>query len=122
MDEKWHLADTATAVDEATVEALLDERLGSDMRTTVLESDLGRILMIVTNGERAMVMLLDEPGDSGGHAVDAGATGASGGFVLDNGQIDEYPNRDTVPWAHAKAVVRRIVATGERPDSGWQVD
>ena len=78
--------------------------------------------MIVANGKRAMVMLLEEPGDSGAHAVDPGATGASGGFVLDNGQVDEYPNRDTVPWARAKAVIRRIVATGDPPDSGWQVD
>ncbi|MEU1077230.1 MULTISPECIES: hypothetical protein [unclassified Streptomyces] len=51
----------------------------------------------MTNTERAMVMLLEEEGDPGGHAVAPGTQGSSGGFVLANGQDDEHPDENTVP-------------------------
>lgn len=44
-----------------------------------------------------MVMLLEEEGDPGGHAVAPGTQGSSGGFVLANGQDDEHPDENTVP-------------------------
>ena len=66
------------------------------------ESDSGELLAVVTNGERAMVMLLREPGDAGEHAVDETAgTSTSSGYVLANGQVDTYADCDTVRLADA---------------------
>ncbi|MEW5659848.1 hypothetical protein ABGT92_31620 [Streptomyces cinereoruber] len=70
-----------------------------------------------------MVMLLDDEGDPGEHAVDPGAQGASDGFVLSNGQDDEYLNEDTVPIDEAFRLVKQIVVTGSWPaDARWAVD
>lgn len=85
--------------------------------------DGGRSLAVVSNGERAMVMLLDHEGDAGEHAVDPGADGWSDGFVLANGQHDEYPDTDTVPLAEALRIVEHVMASGgPPPDAAWQVD
>jgi hypothetical protein len=90
---------------------------------TWLTSSEGRLLSVVANGERAMVMLLDGAGDTGEHAVDPGVGGWSNGFVLANGQRDEYPNEDTVPLADALRIVESIVATGSPPaDTVWVAD
>jgi len=66
--------------------------------TMWFESDRGRAMAFVTNRYRAMVMLLDEPGDPGEHAIDPGALGEQGGYVLENGQHDAYADdRATTP-------------------------
>jgi hypothetical protein len=62
-----------------------------------------------------MVMLLDGEGDPGAHAIDPGADGSSGGFVLANGQNDEYPDKDTVPLPEALRIVRHILTHGNPP-------
>jgi hypothetical protein len=59
----------------------------------------GRLLAVVTNGTRALVMMLEEPGDAGEHAIDPTATGHQSEYVLSNGQYDTYDNQDTVPVA-----------------------
>jgi hypothetical protein len=70
-----------------------------------------------------MVMLLDGEDDPGRHAVDPGARGSSGGFVLANGQHDEYPNEDTVPIDEALKIVARVVGTGSWPaETRWASD
>ncbi|MER6435890.1 hypothetical protein ABT275_06015 [Streptomyces sp. NPDC001185] len=80
-------------------------------------------MAFVTNGERALVMLRNDKGDPGGHAVDPGAEGLSFGFVLSNGQGDEYPDEDTVPIREASRLVECIVGTGDLPaDARWVVD
>ncbi|MFJ2738326.1 hypothetical protein ACIO3O_01520 [Streptomyces sp. NPDC087440] len=90
---------------------------------TWLISSSGRSLTFATNTERAMVMLLEGEGDPGEHAVDPGAEGASDGFVLSNGQHDEYPDRDTVPIGEAFRLVEHIVGAGSWPaDARWVVD
>ncbi|MFI1654838.1 hypothetical protein ACH4ZU_07860 [Streptomyces sp. NPDC020472] len=77
----------------------------------------------MTNTERAMVMLLEDEGGPGEHAVDPGAEGLSDGFVLSNGQDDEYPDEDTVPIRKAFRCVEPIVGTGSWPVEGrWVVD
>ncbi len=43
-----------------------------------------------------MVVLLEEEGDPGEHAVDPGAQGSSDGFVLSNGQ-DDVPTLNGLP-------------------------
>jgi hypothetical protein len=94
-----------------------------DAGETWFECDDGRLLCVVTNGERAVVMLLREAGDEGEHAIDPDASGTQDGYVLGNGQEDVYPNRDTVTLAAARTVVERIIDRDDRPsDVSWQVD
>ncbi len=88
-----------------------------------LTSSSGRLLAVVTNTRRAMVVLLDGEGDADEHAADPGADGWSDGFVLSNGQHDEYPDEDTVPLPEAFRIVRHIPAHGTPPaDAPWSVD
>ncbi|WP_404867834.1 hypothetical protein ACI1MP_05100 [Kitasatospora griseola] len=88
-----------------------------------LHSSRGRQLAVVCNGERAMVMLLDGPGDPGGHAVDPGADGWSDGYLLASGRHDEYPDEDTVPLDRALRLVRHLLGTSAPPpDAPWSVD
>ncbi|MFD7416433.1 hypothetical protein [Kitasatospora purpeofusca] len=88
-----------------------------------LTSGSGRQLAVVSNAERAMVVLLEGPGDPGEHALDPGAEGWSEGFVLSNGQYDEYPDEDTVPLGRALTIVEHILTTGRPPaDTPWSVD
>ncbi|MFD4229624.1 hypothetical protein [Streptomyces sp. NPDC058545] len=90
---------------------------------TWLTSSSGRFLAVVTNTERAMVMLVVAEGDPGEHAVDPGAHGSSEGFVLSNRQHDEYPNEDTVPIGEAFRIVSHIVTKGYwPPDARWVSD
>ncbi|MEU0696686.1 Imm1 family immunity protein [Streptomyces niveus] len=113
--------DGALAPDEAVAE--LRRRIASGAFESWLAGSSGRLLAVVTNAERAMVMLLDGEGDPGEHATEPGAEGRSEGFVLANGQSDEYPDEDTVPLEEALRIVRHILATGGPPaDAAWTVD
>lgn len=80
-------------------------------------------MSFVTNGERAMVMLLAGEDDPGEHAGAPEADGSSGGFVLENGQADIYPDRDTVPLALGLRIIADILILG-RPPGGthWESD
>ncbi|MCX4538506.1 hypothetical protein OHA79_50455 (plasmid) [Streptomyces sp. NBC_00841] len=70
-----------------------------------------------------MVMLLDGEGDPGAHASDPGAEDWSDGFILENGQNDEYPDEDTVLLSEAFRIVRHIIVKGTPPaDAAWTVD
>ncbi|MEV7833598.1 hypothetical protein AB0P12_23675 [Streptomyces subrutilus] len=122
--ESWVInGDSPVPVSSEVVLEALRSRIDSGQLETWLASSSGRSLAFVTNTERAMVMLLDDKGDPGEHAVDPGAQGASDGFVLSNGQDDEYPNEDTVPIGEAFRLVKQIVATGSWPaDACWAVD
>ncbi|MFE1321567.1 hypothetical protein [Kitasatospora phosalacinea] len=103
--------------------AALRSRIDSGRFETWLTSSAGRSLAFVTNAERAMVVLLAAEGDPGEHAVDPGAEGFSDGFVLRNGQDDEYPDEDTVPLDRAFGLVEHLVGRGSWPaDAHWSVD
>ncbi|WP_369142086.1 hypothetical protein [Streptomyces sp. R44] len=116
MIESWVIKDdTLVPVSSDAVLETLRSRTDSGRLETWLKSSSGRLLAFVTNAERAMVMLLEEEGDPGEHAVDPGAEGSSGGFVLANGQDDEYPDEDTVPIGEAFRLVAHIVGTGSWP-------
>ncbi|MFJ1792568.1 Imm1 family immunity protein [Kitasatospora griseola] len=122
--ERWEFADqgsTATGGPDAVAE--LRRRIGAGRLENWLHSSRGRQLAVVCNGERAMVMLLDGPGDPGGHAVDPGADGWSDGYLLANGQHDEYPDEDTVPLDRALRLVRHLLDTGAPPPgTPWSAD
>ncbi|KOU21792.1 hypothetical protein ADK51_21830 [Streptomyces sp. WM6368] len=123
--ESWVINDGGSPVPVSSEVVLkaLRSRIGSGQSETWLTSSSGRMLAFVTNAERAMVMLLEEEGDPGEHAVDPGAQGSSDGFVLSDGQKDKYPDEDTVPIGEAFRLVEHIVGTGSWPaDARWMVD
>lgn len=78
-------------------------------------------MAFVTNIRRAMVMLVGGEDDCGEHATDLGAAGISDGFVLSNGQHDEYPDEDTVPIVEAFRLVQHIVGEGAWPSDACRV-
>jgi hypothetical protein len=122
MHETWTMADVVA--DDAVIDALR-ARAHEGCSETWLASSTGRSLAFVTNGERAMVMLLRHEGDPGEHAVDPDADGDefSDGFTLANGQDDEYPNTETVPLDEGLRIMAHIVATGSWPTgSRWVAD
>ncbi|MFB6889860.1 hypothetical protein ACFCX4_11160 [Kitasatospora sp. NPDC056327] len=107
------------------VRAALRARIAAGRLETWLTGPAGRSLAFVTNTERAMVVLLEHPGDPGEHAVDpsAGPDDESDGFELANGQCDEYPDRDTVPLDRALRIVEHLVTGGSWPaDAAWVAD
>ncbi|MFD4482126.1 hypothetical protein ACFWPU_39280 [Streptomyces sp. NPDC058471] len=124
MIESWVVdASGPVPVSSKTVLEALRSRVNSGRLETWLTSSSGRSLAFVTNTKRAMVMLLEEEGDPGEHAVDPGAQGSSDGFVLSNGQHDQYPDEDTVPIGEAFELVEQIIGTGSWPtDACWAVD
>ncbi|MFP8943370.1 hypothetical protein ACLIYM_18320 [Streptomyces fenghuangensis] len=124
MTESWVIDDGGTVpVSSEVVLEALRARVGRGRLETWLISSSGRSLGFVTNTERAMVMLLETEGDPGGHAVVPGAVGSSRGFVLSDGQHDEYPDEDTVPIGEAFRLVEHIVGTGTWPaDACWVAD
>jgi hypothetical protein len=113
--ERWSISGESGLLPPAEGEVAV-RRLVTGGRTWIdLSSNADRILMLVTNGERGMVVLLQEPGDAGEHLITPGATGMSDGYILDNGQCDEYPDRDTVPLEEAIHAIGHIVAHGVWP-------
>ncbi|MFG2977185.1 hypothetical protein ACGFYY_29885 [Streptomyces sp. NPDC048331] len=120
--ETWVMDDDGPVhVSSEMVLKALRSRIDSGRLETWLTSSSGRSLAFVTNAERAMVMLLEDESDPGEHAVDPGAEGASDGFVLSDGQVDEYPDEDTVPMDEAFRLVEHIVGTGSWPADARRV-
>ncbi|KJS53440.1 hypothetical protein VM98_25240 [Streptomyces rubellomurinus subsp. indigoferus] len=116
MSETWVVDDDGAApLPSGAAAGVLRARAAAGRPETWLASSCGRSLGFVTNGERAMVVLVDGEGDVGGQAVDPGAEGVSGGFVLSNGQHDTYPDEDTVPVGEAFRIVEHVVRTGSWP-------
>ncbi|GAA2696310.1 MULTISPECIES: hypothetical protein [Actinosynnema] len=119
----WILDGRPVAADE--VGELLRGRIAAGALEAWFASDGGRSLAVVSNGERAMVLLLEREGDPGEHAVDPDADPDdwSDGYELANGQSDEYPDADTVPLAEALRIAECVVAKGTWPaDARWVVD
>ena len=111
METRWKAQDTGDPVHAAAAIALVRDRLETGHHETWFESDSGQLLAVVTNGERAMVMLLQEVGDAGEHAIDTSVgVSMSGGYALENGQVDTYADRDNVPLTLAMDHVADIIA------------
>jgi hypothetical protein len=123
VDERWVLRDSGPVRSEL-VEDMLNGRIAAGELTTWLESTVGRTIGLVTNGTRAMLVLMEYEGDAGFHAVDPSATDdTQGGYVLDNGQVDIYADRDTVPLPEALYAMAVLVRTGELDDRiSWRCD
>ncbi|MFJ2733061.1 MULTISPECIES: hypothetical protein [unclassified Streptomyces] len=79
MIDSWVIDDASTVpVSSEVVLETLQARVDRGQLETCLTSSSGPALALVMNTEQAMVMLLEEEGDPGEHAVDPGAgpTGA----------------------------------------------
>ncbi|WP_369388541.1 hypothetical protein AB5J72_13840 [Streptomyces sp. CG1] len=123
MTETWTFAGEPMSVTAEEAVVALRRRIAEGSLETWLTSSAGRLLTVVSNTERALVMLLDEEDDPGAHAVSAGSSGASEGFRLANGQCDIYPDEDTVPLDEAFRILRHLIGTGLPPaDTGWCAD
>lgn len=123
MIETWSVNDGAAPVTAAAAPQMLRDRIAAGKLESWLSSSRGRLLAAISNTDRALVILLNHEGDPGEHAVTPGATGSSTGFVLKNGQHDEYPNEDTVPLAEALRIISHILDTGLPPaDATWSLD
>ena len=121
--ESWRFDDASVTLTADAVTDQLRARIARGKLESWLTSSSGRLLAVVTNTERAMVMLLDGEGDPGEHAIDPGADGNSDGFVLSNGQNDEYADEDTVPLPEALRIVHHILTHGNPPtDAAWRDD
>jgi hypothetical protein len=57
-------------VSGAQAAEIIRARVAGGLFETWFEHDHGRLLAIVTNGARAMVMALDEPSDAGEYTTD----------------------------------------------------
>jgi hypothetical protein len=121
--DRWRVQDHPSHVTGTEAVQVIQDRIRHGVLTTWFESDSGRVMAFVTNYSRAMVMLLDEPGDPGEHAIDPAASGEQEGYVLENGQHDTYANRDTVPLDLGLTLVEHIVDHGRPPSSAaWEID
>ncbi|WP_406346414.1 hypothetical protein OH787_05950 [Streptomyces sp. NBC_01547] len=95
---------------------LLRHRLDWGTQETWFEDGRAANLAVVTNGERAMVSLLDDEADRAEHLVDPRGSGSSGGYQLANGQVDVYADRDTVTFEAAGRAVAYFVEHATWPD------
>jgi hypothetical protein len=123
VNETWVVQDEPTSLIPDEVEELIHSRFAVGQRETWFESSRGRMPTIVTNGNRAMLMLLEGEGDAGQHLISDHETGFAGGYVLNNGQVDVYSNRDTVPLPEATRAAHAILSRSETTnDLNWQID
>jgi hypothetical protein len=119
--DSWFFKDgTAVATADAALRQLR-QRIAAGQLENWLAGSAGQSLGVISNTERAMVLLFDADGDSE-NAVSPGATGWGEGYILANGQHDAYPDDDTVPLADALRIVSHILTTGRPPtDGSWSV-
>jgi len=121
--ERWSVQDGARLADGGEALRVVEERISRGAFETWFESDHGRMMAIVTNGDRALLMVLRATGDAGEHLIDPRATDREqGGYELSNGQSDTYAERDTVPLRTALQVVASVVDGENHPTASWQED
>lgn len=123
MAEEWSVLDGERKVSGDSAAAIVSTAVDDGRLTTYFRSDRGRLLAVVSNGTRAMVVLMNGEADAGEHAVSPGAVGSSDGYVLDNGQVDTYEDAETIRLGDALNVLRSIIDSGEPPSgTPWAID
>jgi hypothetical protein len=123
QDGGWRVPGSGRAVTGDEAARLVQESVKSGQLEVWFEHGKEKSLSLITNGRRAMVVLWGRLGyDEGVFAVDAAAGDAEhGGYVLQNGQHDSYPDNQTVPLDSAIEAVRYIVDHGDPdPRRRWQ--
>jgi len=115
MSERWRVQDEGAFIngDEAVLRVV--EGLEAGTHETWFGSESGRVVCIV---------LLDHDGDAGQHLSDPlGGDEPVAGFVLANGQVDQYAGRDTVALDSALDVLRALIDGREvRAEHRWTID
>ena len=122
---RWRLSDTDDAgvrYDGEQARRLIGSRFAWANAETWFAADDGRRLGVVTNGARAMVILMNGDNDPGEHLAAYGAEGESGGYILANGQCDTYADRDTVPLDTAGRAIAHLIDHGTWPDDVGIID
>jgi hypothetical protein len=114
---RWRLRGGAAAYSGEEARVLLGHRLDWTSQETWFENEQGQQLAVITNGTRAMVMLMHGDGDPGEHLIDPHGEGRSDGFLLANGQVDTYADRDTVVFSVAGRAVAHLIDHGVWPDA-----
>ena len=123
VGERWRLDKATEWLSPQAILDAIEARMGAGELTIFLESDQGRIIGWSTNQERVMLMLLTGVGDAGEHALDPTGQGQSTGYVMDNGQVDTYPDTDTIPLPEARRLLLSLVTHGTfPPEAPVQVD
>jgi hypothetical protein len=124
MTAPWRLDDDGTVLTGREAADLLRQRADDGVLGTWLTREDGPTIGVVTNRVRAMLVWMAEPGDPGRHAVDPTAgDGRGDGYRLSNGQVDRYADRDTVPFALARRIVREVLDNGTTGDGvTWHDD
>ncbi|MEV5875006.1 hypothetical protein AB0L75_12385 [Streptomyces sp. NPDC052101] len=115
MSETWTFAGERATVTAGEAVATLRRRIAEGRPGTWPTSSAGRLLSVVSDTDRALVMVLDEEDDPGAHAASAGSRQWSGGFRLANGQCDTCPDEETAPLGEAFRIVRHMIGTGLPP-------
>ncbi|WP_331729959.1 hypothetical protein [Streptomyces sp. NBC_00073] len=116
VPQRWRMEGHASdGYSGAQARSLLIRRLDWASQETWFEDGRGRLLSVVTNGERAMVALTDGAGGPGEHLVDPRGEGVSGGYLRSSGQIDTYSDRETVPFPVACRAVEHFFEHGTWP-------
>lgn len=111
----WHLRGSpGHAYSGPEARSLLRGRLDWATHETWFEDGRGSALGVVTNGERALVVLTD--GGRSEHLVDPRGEGTSGGYPLANGQVDVHADRDTVAFDVAQRAVAHFIEHAAWPD------
>jgi hypothetical protein len=122
MTGAWHLQDDTAPLTGERAVALVRRRVEQGQLETWLEHDQGKRLAVVSNRIRALVLLIDDPGDAGVHAIDPAGKGRQDGYVLGDGRRDIHDNRDTLPLGQALRTVEHIVEHDCPPaDVSWQL-
>lgn len=101
------------------------DRLGITQMT--LLRDGGPTLLWTFGERRAMIVYWDQPvgwEDAGFHAIDPTAgTVRSDRYRLSNGQVDMFPDRDTIPREAIIEIVRHAYENAQRyPGVTWRDD
>ncbi|MCX5174184.1 hypothetical protein [Streptomyces virginiae] len=113
---RWHLQGSAEhSYSGEEARQLLRHRWDWATQETRFENEAGHILTVVTNGQRARVVLLNENGDLGEHLIDPRGTDSSGGYPLSNGQSGTHADRETVTFEAAGHAVAHLIAHGVWP-------
>lgn len=115
----WRLSDADDAgvgYDGEQARRLIGSRFAWATAETWFAADDGRRLGVVTNGARAMVILMNGDDDPGEHLAAFGAEGESRGYILAGGQCDTYADRDTAPLDTAGRAIAYLIDHGTWPD------
>lgn len=116
--------DTLESPNRTRMLATVESAIAAGQGEVWLEHDRGPALAIVVGRTRAMVMCLAQAGDAGYHATDPTASPEpSEEYVLANGQVDQYADRDTVEVRRVMPIVTHFLATMDRwPEVEWADD